>query len=398
MPKKNAPEFSYSEKTGLYRKRIKNPASGKWIDIYGHTKPELRAKIKERALQLSSDAAAESSPYVYQYAAKWYRLNTGTVGDKRRQDYTNAINNHICPVIGDMQMTDVTSDDIKSVMTAAAALSHSSQTKIVTTLKRIFDAAEDSGVIVRSPCKNLKPAGAPTKEKVPLTEAQQQTLLAALADVPMALTFVSIGLGTGMRREEILALQWDDVHIDEDTPYISVRRALRWQQNRPAVSSTLKSKAAKRDIPIPPQLAQVLKEAKSSSKSEYVICDTDGEPMTSISFRRRVLDPIKTRSVHEVTRRDADGKPYKYQLKVGDKIRNHDIVVSIDFPVTPHLLRHTYITRLILAGVDIKTVQYLAGHTNVQLTLDIYTHLMANRPEDTSNAVMQAFGGKPGGN
>ena len=47
---------------------------------------------------------------------------------------------------------------------------------------------------------------------------------------------------------------------------------------------------------------------------------------------------------------------------------------------------------LLLAGIDIKTVQYLAGHSSVQITLNIYTHLMANRPEDTAGAVLAAFG------
>ncbi len=44
--------------------------------------------------------------------------------------------------------------------------------------------------------------------------------------------------------------------------------------------------------------------------------------------------------------------------------------------VTAHILRHTYITRLFEAGLDIKEIQYLAGHSTVDITLDIYTHYM----------------------
>ena len=65
----------------------------------------------------------------------------------------------------------------------------------------------------------------------------------------------------------------------------------------------------------------------------------------------------------------------KYMLypKLGEKARNNGhVVYSLDFDVTPHMLRHTYITNLIHASVDPKTVQYLAGHENSKITMDIY--------------------------
>ena len=58
-----------------------------------------------------------------------------------------------------------------------------------------------------------------------------------------------------------------------------------------------------------------------------------------------------------------------------------------EFDITPYILRHTYITSLLLAGVDIKTVQYLAGHERAKITLDIY-----NRPEEILEKVNAAFG------
>ncbi len=53
----------------------------------------------------------------------------------------------------------------------------------------------------------------------------------------------------------------------------------------------------------------------------------------------------------------------------------------MDFQVTPHQLRHTYITNLIYASVDPKTVQYLAGHENSKTTMDIYAKVKYNKPE-----------------
>lgn len=63
--------------------------------------------------------------------------------------------------------------------------------------------------------------------------------------------FVMIGLYSGLRREEILALQWDCVFLDSPTPYISVRRAWHEEKNRPVINSELKTKSARRDVPIP---------------------------------------------------------------------------------------------------------------------------------------------------
>ena len=57
----------------------------------------------------------------------------------------------------------------------------------------------------------------------------------------------------------------------------------------------------------------------------------------------------------------------------------------------PHQLRHTYITNLLYAGVDPKTVQYLAGHENSKTTMDIYAKVKYNKPEELFGVVNGAF-------
>ena len=80
-----------------------------------------------------------------------------------------------------------------------------------------------------------------------------------------------------------------------------------------------------------------------------------------------------------------------YPVK-GSKCKNNPkIVCCIDFHVSPHLLRHTYITNLIHAGVDPKTVQYLAGHENSKTTMDIYAKVKYNRPEELSEVINAAL-------
>ena len=71
------------------------------------------------------------------------------------------------------------------------------------------------------------------------------------------------------------------------------------------------------------------------------------------------------------------------------------VVRTLDFHVHPHQLRHTYITRLFESGLDIKEIQYLAGHATVNMTLRVYTHYQhESRQQSTAQKVCAAFGRK----
>ena len=89
-----------------------------------------------------------------------------------------------------------------------------------------------------------------------------------------------------------------------------------------------------------------------------------------------------------------NGQSIRYTVKpsLGEHQKNNpNIVYSLDFDVTPHLLRHTYITNLLYAGVDPKTVQYLAGHENSKTTMDIYAKVKYNKPKELFDVVNSAF-------
>ena len=235
--------------------------------------------------------------------------------------------------------------------------------------------------------------GKASKKKDALTDQQVAILLDTVKELPPYL-FIMIGLYSGLRREEILALQWDCVFLDESTPYISVRRAWRAEHNRPVISTVLKTKAAKRDIPIPKCLVDCLREAKANSISEYVIADSEGQPLSYSQFTR-VWQYVVVRSAKERTYyKYVNGQSIKYTVKptLGTTQRNNPkIRYTLNFDVTPHLLRHTYITNLLYAGVDPKTVQYLAGHENSKTTMDIYARVKYNKPEELFEVVNDAL-------
>lgn len=407
MARKNAPEFYYSEKKQAYRKRLKNPATGKWsVEVWGKTKAECRANAERRARQLAGEQQSQGSACrVFQYSKAWYDLNSVGVAERTRQGYRNVINNHLCPVIGDMVLAEVTADDAKRVITAAAekGLGRESQKKIISLMKKLFDAAEESGRIAKNPCRKLKPQGrAPVKKKA-LTREQQRIVVEALEGEKIYI-FVLLALFCGLRREEALGLMWKDVHLDDDTPWLEVCRTCTWPHNQPLIADYTKSEAGHRRLPIPDKLVYALRAEERTC--EYVCRTSKNVPYSESAFRR-AWEAVEDRQEHTVRykRKNSAGVWVKteQQLNIGDEVPYKKCVVSFDFDFTPHNLRHTYITELIYANVPLKTVQYLAGHASPDITLAIYTDLMLHRPSDTIEGVNESFkhfadmGGAAGG-
>ena len=172
---------------------------------------------------------------------------------------------HIIEPIGDRYIDEITADDLKMLMVPVSKMSKGLYGTVNMLLKCVFYSAIESDVIRDNPAACINPRGGKSKkEKVALTDKQIATLLDTIKDLPPHL-FVMLGLYSGLRREEILGLQWDCVHIDEEIPYISVRRAWRSVKNRPEVTTLLKTPAARRDIPIPQILVDCLKAEKEKS-------------------------------------------------------------------------------------------------------------------------------------
>lgn len=304
------------------------------------------------------------------------------------------MNKYIVEPLGSMYLSDVTADDIRLALIPLATKSAGLYSTVNMLLKCVFYSAERSQLLDYNPCEGISAKGGKqAKKKEALTDEQTKVLLDAVKELP-PYTFIMIALYSGLRREEILGLQWDCVFLDAPSPYISVRRAWRTEHNRPVVSTTLKTKAARRDIPIPKCLVDLLREVKEKSISEYVIADSKGQPLSYSQFQRVwkyvTVRTAKPRNYYKYV----NGQSIKYTVTPtlgGHQKNNPKLIYAIDFDVTPHQLRHTYITNLLYAGVDPKTVQYLAGHENSKTTMDIYAQVKYNKPEELLSVVNAAF-------
>ena len=390
------PQYGTVMKKGVlyYRTRIKD-ANGKLIALYAKTPEELYNRETLALEQIENATFHRKTPTVAEYCEKWLLMQSVHVRATTLTDYTSKVRRHIIAELGDKRMGEVSLDDIQLALVPVSKKSVSVYKSVVILYKSIFRSAMESRIIDHNPTIHLttKGGGVPQEDRQALTDEQVERLLDAIRGLP-PYVFVMIGLYAGLRREEILALQWDCVFLDEDTPYLSVRRAWRTEHNRPVISTVLKTPAAKRDIPIPKCLVDCLRETKENSISDYVIADSKGEPLAASQFQRVwqyvVVRSTKPRNYYKYV----NGQSIKYTVTptLGMTQKNQPkIRYTLDFDVTPHQLRHTYITNLLYAGVDPKTVQYLAGHENSKTTMDIYAKVKYNKPEELFGVVNGAF-------
>jgi len=353
-------------------------------DRYGETKDEVDAKFDELEAQVDAGLVIDDNTTLLDFAKTWYAVKTAGMKFKSAEVYANAINAHIAPFFKNIQLREVRPLNIKQFLAAKAHMSKSAQSKQLSTLRQIFDEAKENGLVGKNPCEKSKAGGADAKEKTPLTSDQQDILCEAVKGTRAEL-FVLLCLYAGLRREEALGLMWQNVYLDTDAPYIHVRHTVTFEAGRPSHSDNLKTDAAGRSIPIPPQLSEALTRARTEPKSLLVIPAKRTGAAMSLSAFRRMWEIVVGgyRSTHE---KDKAGK----RIKVF-------IPGVVDFHVEPHVLRHTYITELCASGMDIKKIQYLAGHEDVAMTLRIYVKVKNSAPEELSPAIIRAFSGSKQG-
>ena len=345
--KRAIPQYGTVTLNGLdyYRTRVQD-ADGKLRALYARTPEELYDKELNALEQIDNDTFCRKSPTVAEYCEKWLLMQSVHVRATTMTDYTSKVRRHIIKELGDMGMADVTLDDIQLALVPVSKKSASVYKSVVVLYKSIFRAAKESRIIDKNPTVYLtsKGGGVPQKEKEALTDEQAARLLDAIQGLP-PYVFVMLGLYAGLRREEILALQWDSVYLDTDTQYLTVRRAWHTESNRPVILDELKTKAAERNIPLPICLADCLREAKANSASEYVVPNRDGDPLSYTQFKR-LWQYIVTRTTKERVY-------YRYE--------------------------------------DGKRVKYLAGHESSKITMDIYAKVKYNRPDELVKSMGGAF-------
>lgn len=375
-----------------YRAQLRAP-NGKRVSVYGKTTDELKEKVQ--AVRESFSAMKNDTGVTFsEYATRQLSFIKERVAPGTYAGYDEKVRLRMLPLLGNKPIADITPDDIQRVLVGVIPFSQSYYHDVHMLLRRIFAAAKKSRVIQDDPTEGIPASGGkPTVQKPALSDGEAEQLLSAVHGLPVE-TFCRIGIYAGLRREEILALRWEFVHLDCDTPYIEVKNAWRLKNNRPEITPKLKSPAAERKVPIPPQLANHLRENKSHTTSAYVVCNRDGDPLSGTQWRHlwRQVERRSTAPHNYVRYKNGVKEVHTVTPQLGARAaHNPSVVYTLPFHVTPHQLRYTYVTNLIHKGMDPKTVQYLAGHKSIKITLDIYARLKYHQPADLAEPITKAF-------
>lgn len=270
--------------------------------------------------------------------AQWYQtymsLYKRRLSDKTRESYAR-LDQLINPIIGAKPLEAITPDDIQAALVAAEDQAGSRQAQLVyTLLHAAFRRAVRSGHIRQSPVEAVDKPEHETQQGRAIEGGDWERLSPLIVgNVAFALMAFA-----GLRRGETLALRRCD--IDLQTGVIHVCRQ-RVRVHGQLVTAPPKSSAGIRDVPISPELEPILREA------------------VRFLLPNGLLVPIAPETL-------------------AHKWRDAQCKAGITSPYRLHDLRHTYATRLVLAGVNIRVLQYAIGHASYQLTMQTYTHIGAS--------------------
>lgn len=220
-----------------------------------------------------------------------------------------------------------------------------------------------------------KPADSPVRA---LDDAQVAKLIAGLADCHLR-PLVILGLGTGMRLGEMLALRWSDVELTGEA-CLHVERTVE-ETTKPKHVLAIKppkTKKGRRVIPLPDNVAAVIRahwkaQAETGLKVGFRI-PTDGLVFPAYSLA------LYTKG------REFDSSALASPRLISKQFKKAAARGGVDLPPrnSVHVLRHTHATQLLNAGVNPKIVSERLGHAKVAITLDIYAHAMPHAQREAA--------------
>ena len=284
---------------------------------------------------------------------------------KRRtyENYFQTVSRHVVGTLGDMELNEITPFELQKFVTALTkygnlltgkGLSANSINGIVTVVQgslRLAYAMGETTEYVADRIKRPKP-----KEKVvtSFTFGEQKLIeQAVLADKRSKMFGIVLCLYTGLRIGELLALRWDDVDFANGTIRVD-RTCYDGRDDNGRLCRTEdapKTATSRREIPLPGQIVRLLRRHKKQSDCDYVI-SAAGKPLYVRSYQR------------------------SFDLLLGALHIEHKGF---------HSLRHTFATRALECGMDVKTLSEILGHKNSVLTLNRYAHSMTEHKKEMMN-------------
>jgi integrase len=303
------------------------------------------------------------------------------VSPKSRERYGEIIAAHIRPRIGATQLQKLGPAHLVELYATllregrchvtegkGPGLSPATVRYVHRVLHRAMGHAVLWSVIQSNPCASVDVPKGATAEIEILTEEQVKTVLAKLKGRPMRLLAL-MGLATGMRRGELLALRWKDISLDMGR--VQIEQSL--EQTKAGLRfKGPKTKHGRRQFSISASVIAELRAHRRIQAEQRLALGLGKEPDDALVFRQVDGTPLVPNSITTEWRR---------------------LVVSLKLPhVSLHAWRHTHASQLIASGMDVLTISRRLGHGSPSITLNVYGHLF-NSSDDRAAAVFErAFG------
>ena len=326
-------------------------------NVLAKTKSECMEKLKQLQEQYAppkSDKVKPNMPFG-EWMDFWYQnYSKPKLRATTRAGYENRIYLHIIPELGDIPLNQLTQNDLQQFyarlkkngrLLHAEHYSESLSDTMVrgchANCRSALEKAVQEGLIRVNPAVGCKLPPKKAREMQVLTREEiQRFLIQAKAEGYFELFLLE--LTTGLRRGELLALQWDDLNLE--TGELKITKQVYRTKEDGLLISQPKTKSSIRTVSLPQPLLAILKEYREGINSRWMF----PSPLKEDS----PLDPAYIRTRLHLILEHAQCK----------QIRFHD-------------LRHTFATMALGSGMDVKTLSSMLGHVSAATTLDIYTHI-----------------------
>ena len=336
------------------------------------TRKEAEALLTKALHALQSGAYIEASTAtVGEWLPQWLDMAAPTVRPTTRHTYETLIELHIVPTLGTIPLAKLTPAHVQAFYgeRLAAKLSSTTVRMLHAVLRRALARAVKLRLMVRNPCEDVDVPQPAKAEMMTWTAEQARAFLAGTAGDDLAALW-RLALSTGMRQGEMLALRWQDIDLDHGA--LAVRRTLTKDRDGRAAIGEPKSAAGRRSIALDSATVAALRRHKASQNARRLQW---GEAWQDAGL---VFDRGDGVLLHHCVARDSFRRAAK---RLGlPPIRFHD-------------MRHTAATLMLAGGVHPKIVQERLGHSNVAMTLDLYSHVSMDMQRDAAERLERALGG-----
>lgn len=331
---------------------------------------ECRKWIADSAyIDEHSDISTPAEMLVDSWFEYWIDVKKKTVRYNTVRNYKERYQHNIQPIIGKMILSEVKPLHCQLIFNQMADEGYRTSTVYQTriALFNMLEFARENDVICRNPCKRSvkSDVGKPSQKKEALTKQRQKLFLEYAAGKSYENQYRFV-LQTGLRTGELVGLKWEDIDFSKKTMRIQRSMEFRhstgeWRVGEP------KSKSGYRTVPLTAEAIAILKDQKIKNSKIKVI-------------------PLEWREFVFLCRKGTPVKNSTYDtalFKICDKA---------DIPrFSMHILRHTFATRCIEAGMKPKTLQVLLGHSNIGITMNLYVHTTEEEKQKEIDLVADAL-------